>query len=91
MDKWDDKEKRQLPPLEKLIIKKGQLKELIADAYAIRFVFNHCPDYQKTKIIELRNVCEKAHELFDFPTNRNDRNLIMDYIIEEMRKLNWRV
>ena len=87
-EKWDDDERKKFPT-EKYIFKKGQLGQVLADAYAFRFLF-YCSSAKK-RFLELQKVCDKAHELFNIPQSSEDGFQIQEYIFYEMKKLGWKV
>ncbi len=86
---WDDDERKKFPT-EKYLFKKGQLGQVLADAYAFRFLFYCCNEECKFHFMELQKVCDKAHELFNFPQSPDDGFQIQEFIYAEMKKLGWK-
>jgi len=87
LKKWDEKEKRK-QILDRFLLKKGQLKEILADCYAFRILFKCFP---LDSMLDIQEICEKAHEIFGFPQGKKDTDQIEKYIFLELKKIGWKI
>lgn len=88
MKKWDEKEKRRII-FEKFILKKSQLKEILADCYAFRTLWKVLP-YAEDQFRQLQKVCELAHENFGVPQGKEDVAQIQIFIFARLKELGWK-
>lgn len=85
---WDEEERKKFPT-QKYIFKTGQFREVLADAYAFRYLFFMIS--HKIPLDELRKVCDNANKLFDVPKIPEDSFQIQEYIFREMKKRGWKL
>ena len=85
-DKWDDEERKKFPT-QKYVFKKDQFQEVLADAYAFRYLVFTIG--QKIPLAELRKVCDDANKLFNVPESPDDSFQIEEFIFREMKNRGW--
>ena len=89
MKDWDEKEKPKFQ--EKLIMKKGQMNQLLSDCLAFRFLRVIVRNEEAQKgYDELSKVCDDVIFKMGLPQTKADTDLICNEIMRNMKLKGWK-
>lgn len=82
-----DERKSPINIKEKIIFKSEDIKGIMADAYALRYLEFIGTSGTKELISKIRIVTEEAHDLFGIPLSSEDSLQISDFVIQKCKEL----